>query len=143
MIRRDFLKKAGAATAGAFVAPYILPSGRLFAATNSRLANHVVFCLFAGGVRNLESVQKAEGNLMRGILNGTEAISADILPAMQPLPASPLPQALQNYGTLFKDFKYGLGPTGHYNGHACAITGNYTNADLSIRDNPNMPTVFE
>lgn len=143
MKRRDFLKKAGAATAGAFAAPYILPSGRLFAATNTRLANHVVFCLFAGGVRNLESVQKAEGNLMRATLNGTEAISADIAPAMQPLPASPLSQPLQNYGTLFKNFQYASGPTGHYNGHATAITGNYTTSDLSIRDNPNMPTVFE
>src|SRR5215207_2817369 len=130
MKRRDFVKKVGAATAGAFAIPYILPSGRLFAATGSRLANHVVFCMFAGGVRNLESVQKAEGNLMRAMLNGTETISADIVSAMQPLPASPLPQALQNYGTLFKNFKYGSGPTGHYNGHATAITGNYTSADL-------------
>src|SRR5215467_10714377 len=143
MKRRDFLKKAGAATAGAFAAPYILPSGRLFAATGTRLANHVVFCLFAGGVRNLESVDKNDGNLMRGILNGTEAISPDIAPAMQPLPSSPLAQPLQNYGTLFKDFKYAFGPTGHYNGHATAITGNYTDSNLSIRDNPNMPTVFE
>src|SRR5262245_45611447 len=117
MKRRDFLKKAGVATAGAFAAPYILPSGRLFAVTGSRLANHVVFCMFAGGVRNLESIDKAEGNLMRAMLNGTEAITPDILPAMQPLPSSPLPQALQNYGTLFKNFKYASGPTGHYNGH--------------------------
>ena len=38
-------------TAGAtFTAPYILPSGRLFAASGARKANHVVLCLFAGGV---------------------------------------------------------------------------------------------
>lgn len=143
MKRRDFVKKVGAATVGAFAIPYILPSGRLFAATGVRRANHVVFCLFAGGVRNLESVQKAEGNLMRAMLNGTEAISADIAGSMHPLPASPLAQPLQNYGTLFKNFQYGYGPTGHYNGHTCAITGAYTTTDLSIRDNPANPTVFE
>src|SRR5437773_12407939 len=123
MRRRDFVKKVGAATAGAFVVPYLLPSGRLFAATGVRRANHVVFCLFAGGVRNLESIQKAEGNLMRTMLSGTEAITADIAGDMTPLPSSPLPQSLQTYGTLFKNFKYGSGPTGHYNGHTCAITG--------------------
>jgi hypothetical protein len=143
MRRRDFLKKAGAATAGAFVAPHILPSGRLFAATGARRANHVVFCLFAGGVRNLESVQKAEGNLMRAILNGTETINSSIIGSMDPLPASPLAQPLQNFGTLYRNFKYGFGPTGHYNGHTCAITGAYTTTDLSIRDNPVNPTVFE
>lgn len=143
MKRRDFVKKVGVATAGAFAAPYILPSGRLFAATAARRANHVVFCLFAGGVRNLESVQKAEGNLMRAMLNGTEAITADIANDMTSLPPSPLAQPLQYYGSLFKNFNYGSGPTGHYNGHTCAVTGAYTNTDLSIRDNPTNPTVFE
>lgn len=143
MKRRDFVKKVGAATAGAFVVPYILPSGRLFAATAARKANHVVFCLFAGGVRNLESVQKAEGNLMRAMLNGTEAINPSIIASMTPLPSSPLPLPLQNYGTLFKNVKYGYGPTGHYNGHTTAITGAYTTTDLSIKDNPFNPTIFE
>lgn len=143
MKRRDFIKKTGMATAGAFIAPYILPSGRLFAATGARKANHVVFCLFAGGVRNLESVQKAEGNLMRAMLNGTEAISQDIIGSMSSLPPSPLSMPLQNYGTLFKSFKYNQGPTGHFNGHTTAITGTYTTTDLSIKDNPLSPTVFE
>src|SRR3954462_6510697 len=106
MKRRDFIRKAGLATAGAIAAPYILPSGRLFAATGSRVANHVVFCLYAGGVRNLESVHMNDGNLMKNILNGSASISADIAGAMEPLPASPLSQPLQNYGTLFKEFRY-------------------------------------
>lgn len=143
MKRRDFIRKAGIATAGAFTVPYILPSGRLFASTGARKANHVVFCLYAGGVRNLESVQKAEGNLMTNLLNGTEPISPDILPAMEPLPGSPLLQPLQNYGTLFKNVKYASGPTGHYNGHTCAVTGTYTTYDLNIKDNPQFPTIFE
>ncbi|MBK8846453.1 MAG: hypothetical protein IPO27_07900 [Bacteroidetes bacterium] len=143
MNRRSFLKKSMVASAGAFAAPYILPSGRLFAATGARKVNHVVFCLFAGGVRNFESIQKAEGNLMRAMLNGNEAITADILPAMSPLPNSPLPLPLQNYGTLYKEFRYGTGPTGHYNGHTTAVTGTYTAVDLNIRDNPANPTIFE
>ena len=58
MDRRKFVKRVALATSGAIVAPYILPSGRLFAATGSRLANHVVFVLFAGGIRNQESVKQ-------------------------------------------------------------------------------------
>lgn len=130
------------ATAGIFAAPYILPSGRLFAATGARKANHVVFCLFAGGVRNWESVQKAEGNLMRYTLSGSEAISADIAPGMHPLPA-PMGSPLQNFGTLLKEFRYSTGPTGHYNGHQTAITGVYTTTDLNIKEPPRNPTVFE
>ena len=71
MQRRDFIKKLGLAAAGVIAAPYILPSGRLFAATGSRVVNHVVVCLFAGGVRNLESVQKMDGNLMPGAISAT------------------------------------------------------------------------
>ncbi len=143
MRRRDFLKKTLTAAAGAVTLPYILPSGRLFAATGARKANHVVFCMFAGGVRNFESVQKAEGNLLRTMLNGTEPITSDIAAAMEPLPNSPFAQPLQNYGTLYKEFRYSTGPTGHYNGHTTAITGTYTQVDLNIRDHPATPTIFE
>jgi hypothetical protein len=143
MQRRDFLKRGSLAAAGAVTLPYILPQGRLFAATGARKANHVVFCLFAGGVRNLESVHMQDGNLMRCMFNGTQNISSDILPGLDPVPASPLPLPLQNYGTLYKEFRYAQGPTGHYNGHATAITGVYTQTDLDVRANPLNPTVFE
>lgn len=140
--RRSFIKRAGLATAGAFTFPYILPSGRLFASTGIRKADHVVFCLFAGGVRNLETLQKAEGNLMTYTLPGTEAISSDILAGMDPLPAATgIPLQLQ--GSLFKDFRYKSGPTGHFNGHTTAITGVYTDTDLDIKTNPEHPTIFE
>jgi hypothetical protein len=79
MKRRDFVKKVGLTAAAAVAVPYILPSGRLFAATGSRRANHVVFVLFAGGVRNLESVHKNDGNLMPNLLNGNEALAAILL----------------------------------------------------------------
>jgi len=140
--RRDFIKKTAFATAGAFLAPTILPSGRLFAATGVRKANHVVFCLFAGGVRQMESIQQADGNLMRYTLSGSQPISADIIGGMSPLPApSGLP--LQNYGTLFKQFRYNNGPTGHVSGHHTAMTGVYNANDLNINLPPTSPTIFE
>jgi hypothetical protein len=140
--RRDFLKKTALAAAGAFAAPYILPSGRLFAASGNRIANHVVFCLFAGGIRNIESVRKEKGNLMPGILNGGASVDPAIAAGMDPLPAVP-GSSLQSQGTLFHEFRYGAGPTGHFNGHSTAITGSYTLQDLSIKEPPKMPTVFE
>lgn len=138
--RRDFIKKTAIATAGIFAAPYILPSGRLFASTGARKANHVVFCLFAGGVRNWESVQKSEGNLMPYSLIGSESINPSV--NWSPLP-NPTGSPLQNFGTLFKEFRYKTGPTGHYNGHQTAITGVYTATDLNIKEPPKSPTVFE
>ncbi len=142
MKRKAFIKKAGLAAAGSFVVPYILPSGRLFAATGSRRANHVVFCLFAGGVRNLESMDKAEGNLMKNTLNGNENISPDIASAMTSLPQLASTR-LQNFGTLYKEFRYSAGPTGHYNGHTTAITGKYTDEAIRLKEPPKYPTIFE
>lgn len=142
MKRRDFIKKAALTSAGLMAAPYILPGGRLFAASGSRIANHVVYCMFAGGIRNLESVQKAEGNLMRGLLSGSESISNDLAAYMQNLPALP-GAALQTQGTLFKEFRYSSGPSGHYNGHTTALTGRYTDNSLSLLERPPYPTVFE
>lgn len=143
MRRRDFLKKSALATAGTIMAPYILPSGRLFAASGVRKVNHVVFCLYAGGVRNLESVHMNDGNLMPAMFNGNVSISPDIAGAMQALPNSPLPATLQTYGTLFKEFRYNRGPTGHYNGHTVAVTGRYVDIDLNLREHPRNPTIFE
>ncbi len=142
MKRRSFIKNAGLAAAGVFAAPYILPSGRLFASTGVRKANHVVFCLFAGGVRNMESVQMADGNLMPNLLSGSAAISPDIAGSMSLLPI-PLASPLQSSATLFKQFRYNEGPTGHYNGHTVAMTGQYTTTDLNIKDHPKVPTIFE
>ncbi len=143
MNRRHFIRRAGLAAVGALAAPYLLPGGRLFASSGLRKVNHVVFLLFAGGVRNLESVQFNDGNLMPNMLSGGSAVSPDILPAMDFLPPGPLSQPLQNYGTLFRQFRYNAGPTGHYNGHTVAVTGQYVSTDLNIREAPRNPTIFE
>ena len=55
MKRRSFLKKATLASA-AITTPFILPSGRLFAASGMRMSDHVVLVAFAGGVRQQESI---------------------------------------------------------------------------------------
>lgn len=142
MKRRSFLKKTTIATAGAFAIPYILPSGRLFAASGNRIANHVVFCLFAGGVRNIESVEKDKGNLMPRILSGNESISPLIAGGMSTL--TPMSgSSLQSQGTLYRNFRYAQGPTGHFNGHTTAMTGHYTLVDLNIKQPPKFPTIFE
>ncbi len=142
MERKQFIKNAALTAVGSMVVPYILPSGRLFAATGSRKANHVVFCLFAGGVRNLESVLKAEGNLMRNTLVGNESISADISGGITQLP-SLTSTPLQSIGTLYKKFRYASGPTGHYNGHTTAITGKYSDESIQLKQPPKYPTIFE
>ena len=56
MKRRSFIKKSSLASAAAISIPFILPSGRLFAASGMRMADHVVLVAFAGGVRQQESI---------------------------------------------------------------------------------------
>lgn len=139
MKRRNFIKKTGLAAAAGIAAPFILPSGRLFARTMNRKVNHVVFCLFAGGVRNMESVHQNEGNLMPALLEGADSNN----PGLDSLPPSPWGIRLHKEGTMFQEMRYKEGPTGHFNGHTVAITGVYTNTGLNLRSNPDYPTVFE
>ncbi len=139
MNRRNFIKKTSLLGAASLGVPYILPSGRLFAQTMERKVNHVVFCLFAGGLRNIETIAQAEGNLMPGTFNG----SASAIPGLDPIPAPVFPGLLKNEGTLFPEFRYKQGPTGHFNGHTVALTGTYTNTGLNLKANPLNPTIFE
>lgn len=144
MKRRDFIKKAGLASAAAFAVPYILPSGRLYARTGNRKVNHVVFCLFAGGIRNIESVQQNESNLMVNMLSD---VSGGFTPQDgidKVLPSSPIGGSrLQDFGTLYKEFRFSTGSTGHYSGHVTAMTGRYQDSSLNLRASPPFPTIFE
>ena len=149
MKRRSFIKKAGIATVGGTIGvPYILPTGRLFAQTGSRIANHVVFVLFGGGIRQQESVDQqylanqglaTQGNIMNNMLSGAAPTSNLVHNPWSPIATTPLSQQ----GTLFKEVSYEQGPTGHYNGHTVAMTGNYTETGLNLNVNPEYPTVFE
>lgn len=90
----------------------------------------------------MESVHKADGNLMPNTLLGNESISADIAPGVQQF--SPVGGSrLQEMGTLFKEFRFAQGPTGHFSGHSSVMTGVYNLADINIRQRPQSPTVFE
>jgi hypothetical protein len=142
MERRKFIRNLGLGAAATIGVPYLLPTGKLFAATGARKANHVVFCLFAGGVRNLESIHKADGNLMPYTLKGNEGISSDIVSGIDFVPQN-TGLTLQEQGTLYKEFRMKYGPTGHYGAHATAMTGVYTGENLNINANPQYPTIFE
>jgi hypothetical protein len=149
MKRREFIKNAGLISATAIIAPYILPTGRLFAASGTRIANHVVFVLFAGGLRNQETVDKlyvsaqtgfsSNGNIMPNMLSGATPLNQLVHTPWNPILTTPL----QQRGTLFKEVRYSQGPTGHYNGHTVAITGKYTETGLNLNLNPDFPTIFE
>lgn len=149
MKRRKFIKQSALASFGLIAAPYILPTGRLFASTGTRLANHVVFMLFGGGLRNQEAVklqylinQNASlpsGNIMPNIFSGSAPSSNIIYNPVTPILSTPIDQQ----GTLFKEVRYKTGPTGHFNGHTVAMTGKYTETGLNLNINPDAPTIFE
>ncbi|MDG1098634.1 MAG: hypothetical protein P8O20_04555, partial [Bacteroidia bacterium] len=81
MRRKEFLQKAGLSMAGGAALPYILPSGSLFARGGVPKAEHVVLVMFAGGVRQQESILQryledsqgvsgAAGNVMFNLFDG-------------------------------------------------------------------------
>ena len=136
------------AAAGLIAAPYILPSGRLFAASGTRLANQVVLVVFGGGIRNQESVGQQYllsqgagpgGNVMNNMLSGSAPAASLVYDPWTPI----LPDPLSSKGTLYKNMQYAQGPTGHFNGHSVIMTGQYTETSLNLNVNPQFPTVFE
>ena len=155
MKRREFIKKAGLVTAGAVAAPYIIPSGRLFAASGAQIAEHVVFVAFAGGVRQQESVlqryiddsqgQGIPGNIMYNMLDGaapTQKIvygTSGSLSGDTPIPRI-LSQTIQQQGVLFPEANSSV--VGHYSGLNALVTGNYA-ATQGLRQKPLNPTIFE
>ena len=84
----------------------------MFAATGSRVVNHVVYVLFAGGIRNQESVgqqflmnQNAslpQGNVMNNMLTGAAPSSNAIHDPWAPVLNTPM----MEQGTLFKEVLY-------------------------------------
>ena len=160
MKRRSFIKKAGLTAASTIGVPYILPSGRLFAATGSQMAEHVVFVMFAGGVRHQEAIQKRylaesqgldiEGNIMYNMLEGAPpelkivygVESADGQPGGQPIDAI-LGTTLQKQGTLFPEVRYSFGGTGHFGGLSTGVSGFYGTSQQGLQERPLHPTIFE
>ena len=153
--RRNFIKKSGTLAAGALIAPYILPSGRLFAQTGSQIAEHVVYVLFAGGVRQQESVLQRylddsqglginyAGNIMPNTFDGA-APTQKIVYGTGAGGPTPIPtilsQSLQQQGTLFKEMR---SPTAsHYNGLNALLQGSTANTQ-GLKSKPMYPTIFE
>ena len=152
MKRRTFIKNS-ALGAAAISTPFILPSGRLFAATGNRMADHVVFVAFAGGVRQQESVLQrylddrqeypSAGNIMYNIFEGatpTDKIVYGPTGSVETPIYKLLTQTLQSQGTLFKEVN--ASTVGHYAGVNTLLTGNYMYSQ-GLRNKPSMPTIFE
>lgn len=160
MKRRDFIKKASLTTAGVFAAPYILPSGRLFAPTGTQLAPHVVLVMFAGGLRNQETVDQlyltqsqyqwnpdpsinVAGNIMYNMLDGAAPASKTVygtgVAGNTPIPKI-LGTTLQSQGVLFKEVQ-ALNP-GHYGGSIGLLQGS-TDLSQPLQNRPKTPTIFE
>lgn len=154
MKRRQFFKTSLLGTA-AVSAPFILPSGRLFAKTQDLKAQHVVLVIFGGGIRQQESV-------LQRYLSGSqnEDIPGNILPNLfsGPLPEEKiafgldgnregeipiekvLNRSIQAEGVLFKEMR--TTHVAHFGGlNVCLQGTDFTTQGLKQR--PVFPTVFE
>jgi len=157
--RRQFIKKAALTSAGAIGVPYLLPTGTLFASSPPPMANHVVFVLFAGGVRQQESMLQyylsesqgvnSEGNIMYNMLAGAppelKIVFGQDIPGGQEggQPISPILQTpLELQGTLFPEVRYSNGGTGHFGGLSTGVSGHYGTTQ-GLRQRPLHPTIFE
>jgi len=138
--------------------PYILPSGRLFARTNSAKAEYVINVMFAGGVRQQESVMGrylddsqgvsgAAGNIMPNLFKGgfpSKKIVFGTDPAAGTRGSEPIPRILsssfEETGTVFKEMQ--AASAGHFVGLNSLITGN-PGYSQGLKVRPKYPTIFE
>jgi hypothetical protein len=125
------------------------------------MADHVVFVLYAGGVRQQESVLQRyltdsqgyvgsdfEGNILYNMLDGASPALKIVYgtdPPGQPEGSQPIPailtDTLQTQGTLFREVNM-RGGGGHYSGLNTGITGNY-GVGQGLKQRPIYPTIFE
>jgi len=159
MKRRKFLKKAAAVSAlGTIGVPYILPSGRLFATNGSPMAEHVVFVMFAGGVRHQEAIGQRylegqglsiEGNIMYNMMTGLSPNikivygedTDDGRLGGKPIDAI-LETPLDQQGTVFNEVKFSRGGTGHFLGMSASVSG-YYGTTQGLQERSAHPTIFE
>ncbi len=160
MKRRNFIKTSTLASAGTLSMPYLLPSGLLSATTKPPLAEYVVFVLFAGGVRQQESVlqrylaegqnENVEGNIMYNMLTGAPpndkiayGLDDTVNNIIGGIPIGPILQTpLDQIGTLFPEVRFSKGGAGHFNGLSTGVSGNY-DFTQGLRSRPTSPTIFE
>ncbi len=158
MKRKEFIKKSTLTIGAGVVAPYILPSGKLFARTGVEKAEHVVMVMFAGGVRQQESilgryledsqgVSGAAGNIMPNLFNGNaptkKVVYGQSIPG-QPTGTDPIPRllndTLSNMGMSFNEVR--AQSAGHYVGLNTLLTGSLGTAQ-GLKARPVSPTIFE
>lgn len=159
MNRKDFFRKLSVTAAGGVALPHILPSGRLFARTNVAKAEYVVMVMFAGGVRQQESVMGryledsqgvsgAAGNIMPNLFKGgfpTKKIVFGTDPSgggtrgSDPIPRL-LTQSMEQTGAVFKEMH--AQSAGHYVGLNTLLTGS-TGVAQGLKTRPRYPTIFE
>ena len=160
MKRRKFISTSSLATAGALTMPYILPSGLLRSMTTPPMSEYVVFVLFAGGVRQQESVlqrylaegqnENVEGNIMYNMLTGAApndkiayGLDDTVNNIIGGIPIDPILQTpLDQIGTLFPEVRFSKGGAGHFNGLSTGVSGNYYFTQ-GLRNRPLSPTIFE
>lgn len=158
MKRKEFIKKSTLTIGAGIVAPYILPSGRLFARTGTEKAEHVVMVMFAGGVRQQESilgryledsqgVNGAAGNIMPNLFNGnapTKKVVYGLDIPGQTKGSDPIPRllsdSLANKGMVFNEVR--AQSAGHYVGLNTLLTGSLGTAQ-GLKTRPVSPTIFE
>lgn len=159
MKRRNFIKKAALSAATTIAAPYILPTGRLFAQTMNPMVDHVVYVMFAGGVRNQEAMYKRyladsqgvdiEGNVMYNMLPGDGpdikivygTDTADGQPGGKPIDRI-LNTPLLQQATLFQESRFSSAGTGHFSGLSTGVSGHY-GVTQGLQQRPEHPTIFE
>lgn len=153
--RRQFLRRTALASGTLLGAPYLLPTGRAFAKTGHRRAEHVVVVLFAGGVRQQESVLQryladsqglpTEGNVMSNLLTGAapddKVVYGTTASGSVPIPQI-LDRPLDQSGLLLPELRFSGGSTGHYSGLSAALSGHYSTTQ-GLQQRPARPTMFE
>lgn len=156
MKRREFIKKVSIATAATAATPWL----NAMPLPQSGGGPHIVFVMFAGGVRQQESVLQRyltdsqgltgsayEGNIMYNLLNGSNPTDKIVygtnptsgLPGSLPIPKI-LNQTIQSQGTLFSEVK--AAGVGHYSGLVTLLTGSKF-VNQGLRQRPVNPTIFE
>lgn len=154
MNRRQFLKTSVVGTA-AVGAPFILPSGRLFAKTQNVKAKHVVVVVFGGGIRQQESVlqrylsgsqnEDIPGNILPNLFSGDLpedkiAFGTDgTREGEHPIPAI-LDRPLQEQGVLFREMK--TLHVAHFGGLNVCVQGSSFDTQ-GLKERPLFPTMFE
>ena len=158
MRRKEFIKRSTLTVGAGIIAPYILPSGRLFAKSGIEKAEHVVMVMFAGGVRQQESilgryledsqgVSGVAGNIMPNLFNGNaptkKIVYGQDIPG-QTRGSDPIPRllsdALANKGMTFNEVR--AQSAGHYVGLNTLLTGSI-GAAQGLKTRPSSPTIFE